>query len=319
MSFSEIDLKLSSFEPIVPIWTGHTQTIIGHIVPSETTPLDLTQEVLILDDGDELFLEYLDQKSEFTVSIYHGLAGDSSADYVRRSGELAFELGWNIILVNHRGAHEKARAIKTYHSGRGEDAAAVIKWCRNKFSGSRQIALGFSMSGSILLNLLTGRYGTEQPDFAIVVNAPLNLKSAAENLSVGLSKIYDYRFYLTLKALIQKKTKMKMPLLARTIDIDEMYTSQVNGFKNADDYYKQCSAGKYLNNIKTRTFVLSAFDDPFIDVSDYVNGNWSSSVHLTLLKHGGHMGYFDRKKDPKYGRRWLDQYLGSVFEKIRNL
>src|SRR4051812_42975581 len=132
MLFADIDLNLSSFEPIVPIWTGHTQTIIGHIVPSPTTALAVTEEILQLDDGDELFLEYLDQKSEFTISIYHGLAGDSSADYVRRSGELAFALGWNIVFVNHRGAHEKARAIKTYHSGRGEDAAAVIKWCRNK-------------------------------------------------------------------------------------------------------------------------------------------------------------------------------------------
>ena len=175
------------------------------------------------------------------------------------------------------------------------------------------------MSGSILLNLLCGRYGKEQPDIAVVVNAPLDLKKAAEYLSKGLSKIYDYRFYRTLKMLIQKREEIKMPFLGRTVDIDEMYTSKVNGFKNAADYYEKCSAGKYLDRITTRTFVLSAYDDPFIDVDDYVKAKWGPGVHLTLQSYGGHMGYFDRKKDPKYGHRWLDHYLGSVFDSIRSL
>jgi predicted alpha/beta-fold hydrolase len=272
-----------------------------------------------LEDGDELFLEYYDNSSETTVSIYHGLAGDSSADYIRRSATLAYKLGWNLVLVNHRGASEKARAVKTYHSGRGEDAGAVINWARMRFPGSRQVALGFSMSGSILLNLLTGRFGKDKPDFAIVVNAPLNLKSAAELLTKGVSRIYDYNFYLTLKGLIQKREKVSMPPLGRTLDIDNIYTSKMNGFKDAYDYYEQCSAGKFVDRIDTKTFVLSAYDDPFISVGDYLEAKWSSSVHVTLLQHGGHMGYVSKKNNPNYGRRWLDHYLGAVFEKIKSL
>ncbi len=305
-------------KPFVSLFTGHTQTVLGHIVPSATVNYNYQEHVLKLPDGDSLFLYYLDNKSDTTLSLYHGLAGDSEADYIRRSADLAVKYhGWNVILVNHRRAHPKAKSKQTYHSGRGEDASEVIKWARAKFSGSRQIALGFSMSGSILLNLLTGRYGVERPDFGIIVNAPLDLGKAADRLAEGFNQVYDVRFFFTLKKLIESEDILiKLPVWGRTLDIDELYTSHANGFKNARDYYEKCSAWPYLKNIETKTFVLSSYDDPFIDVNDYLNANWGHNVHVTLQKYGGHMGYFNKIKDPKYGRRWLDHYLGVVFEKI---
>lgn len=303
--------------PLVPVFTGHTQTVLGHIIPSVTKPLAFTEHILTLPDGDELFLLYLDNKSDTTLSLYHGLAGDSDADYIRRSADLGSAHSWNLILVNHRKAHPKAKAKKTYHSGRGEDADAVLRWARGKFRNSRQVALGFSLSGSIILNLLTSRYGSEQPDFAIAVNAPLDLANASLRLTQGFSQVYDLRFYFLLKKLIENESDLKLPKWGRTIDVDNLYTSKVNGFKNAEDYYTQCSSLPYLENIKTKTFVLSAHDDPFIDINDYLKAKWSPSTHVTLQKYGGHMGYFNKINDPKYGRRWLDHYLGSVFEKIQ--
>lgn len=317
MNFNNIDLHLKKINPLVPFLTGHTQTILGHIIPSPTPAINYNEHILGLPDGDKLFLEYKDNNSQFTISLYHGLAGDSNADYIRRTATLAQHLGWNIVLVNHRRANSKAHSKLTYHSGRGEDAAEVIKWSRLQFPNSTQVAVGFSMSGSILLNLLTERYGHEQPDYAVTVNAPLDLKKAALFLTKGLSKIYDLRFYKILKKLIEINDGIKLPRLGRTIDIDEIYTSKKNGFKDAFDYYENCSTFKYVDKIKTKTFVLSAYDDPFIDVNDYLNAKWSRSVHLTLAKYGGHMGYIEKKTDPQYGRRWLDHYLGAVFNEIQ--
>lgn len=310
-------MKLKPFAPVVPLLSGHTQTVLGHVLPSAEFKTKFTEYILKLEDNDELLLEYFDNKSKYTISIYHGLAGDSQADYVRRSANLANKLGWNIILVNHRGANDKAKSKKSYHSGRGEDAGAVIKWARGQFPESQQIALGFSMSGSILLNLLSYRYGSDQPDKAIVVNAPLDLANAAQLLSKGLSKIYDYRFYLILKKLIESRDDIRLPRLARTTDIDRLYTSKANGFKDAADYYEKCSALNYVDRIKTDTFILTAYDDPFVDIKDYLKAKWNAHVHMTMLKHGGHMGYISKKRDPEYGHRWLDHYLGAVFEKIQ--
>lgn len=301
---------------MVALSTGHTQTVLGHIVPSKAANLSMSEVILKLADGDEMLLEYCDNKSDHTISIYHGLAGDSRADYIQRSARLAQQLGWNIVLVNHRGANSKARATKTYHSGRGEDVDEVLKWAKAKFRNSRQIALGFSMSGSILLNLLTRRYGVVQPDFAIVVNSPLDLARCSFLLTQGFSKVYDYRFYFILKNLIQQKNKTSMPIIGSTRDIDQLYTSKANGFTDATDYYNKCSTLNYVDRIETRTFVLAAHDDPFIDIADYLRASWNKNVHLTYKKHGGHMGYIAKKKDPRYGHRWLDHYLESVFRKI---
>ena len=317
--FSKIDLGLPEFLPFVPFYTGHSQTLLGHLVPSKTEEDEFRSHILKLPDGDEIHLLYKDLNSEVTLSVYHGLGGDAGADYIRRTARVASQFGWNIILVNHRKASPLARAERTYHSGRGDDASAVINWAREQFPGTKQVAVGFSMSGSILLNLVCGRYGLYKPDFAVVVNAPLKLSNAATLLSRGFSKIYDLRFYLILKSILQKEGDEKLPTFGRTFDIDERFTSRINGFKNAEDYYEKCSSYNYLSNIDVPTFVLSSFDDPFIDVNDYLQAKWSSCVHLTLARHGGHMGYFSKNKDPRYGRRWLDLYLESVFKKIKDL
>lgn len=315
--FGSLDLQLKPFVPYLKFWTGHSQTILGHVVPSPVFDFSLQQEILTLHDGDQILVEYVAGTQPYTLSVYHGLGGSAQADYMRRSARVAQELGWNIILVNHRAASSVAVAQKSYHSGRGEDAEFVIQWARQKFHGTKQVALGFSMSGSILLNLLTRRYGHEQPDVAVVVNAPLDLKSASVKLTEGVSRLYDLRFYFLLKKLIlERQSDIRMPLVGRTFDIDEIYTAPVNQFRDRDDYYTKCSTKDFLHQIQTKTFVLSAMDDPFIDVKDYLSGKWSEHVHLTISQHGGHMGYFAKENDPKHGRRWLDHYLGRVFEAI---
>lgn len=315
--FGSLDLQLKPFVPYLKYWTGHSQTILGHIVPSPQFPFKLQNEILTLPDGDQLLVEYYQGTQPFTLSVYHGLGGDSKADYMQRSAIQAHALGWNVVLVNHRAASPLAIAKKSYHSGRGEDADFVIRWARTKFPNTKQVALGFSMSGSILLNLLTRRFGSEQPDFGIVVNAPLNLKSAAAKLTEGASKIYDLRFFFTLKKIIlERQSEIRFPFIGKTLDIDQIYTAPINHFVDREDYYQKCSTKDFLHRIETNTFVLSAVDDPFIDIQDYLNGSWSESVHLTISQHGGHMGYFAKENDPKYGRRWLDHYLGRVFNTI---
>lgn len=321
MSISKLSLPLNPFVPFVPVMTGHTQTVLGHILPSQYPAFPFSEHVLPLPDGDELLLEYVDNDSPFTISLYHGLAGDAQSDYIRRTAILANRMKWNVIRVNHRGVSLKARAAYTYHCGRGEDAAAVIRWARQRFRGSRHVAVGFSMSGSILLNLLTGRFGDEQPDFGVVVHAPLDLAKSASLLTAGFSRVYDIRFYLILKKIIHEREKggFKMPLIARTMDVDEMYSSRINGFANALDYYQKCSPLGFTERIQTRTFVLTAHDDPFVDVQDYLAAGWGENVNLHLQNYGGHMGYFAKNRHPCYGHRWLDHYLETVFRKIELL
>lgn len=328
MKLGELDLNLKPCEPYLKFWTGHSQTLIGHLIPSDDLFFRPETAVIDLADKDQLVVSFYQGSQPWTLSLYHGLGGSAHADYMRRSANIAFQMGWNVVLVNHRGVVDPTVTGKTYHSGRGEDAETVLQWARQRFPQTKQVALGFSMSGSILLNLLTRRHGQEQPDFAVVVNAPLNLDSASKLLSTGFSKIYDYRFYLMLKKMIlgfQEQSSVgfssvaSLPFLAPTRYIDEVYTSKANGFLSALDYYQKCSTWNVLDKIQTPTFVLTAVDDPFIDVQDYYRGRWSQAVHLTVQQYGGHMGYYARQVQPWSGFRWLDYYLQTIFQKIVEL
>lgn len=325
VNLSHVQLNLRPFVPVLRLETAHSQTILGHVIKSQTFNEDFRQMYLALPDGDQMSLKIYENKSpdkkKSIVTLFHGLAGDHTSDYIQRSARLAYDLGYSVCLVDHRGAGlAEGMAVKPYHSGRGEDAAEVSLRLREIFSQKKQIFVGFSLSGSVLLNLVTQRYGQHLPDYCVVVNAPIDLLKASNHLIRGFSRLYDLRFYYILRKLIAKvDPQIDLPLVANSRLIDEVFTSKKSGFADSFDYYEKCSTHKYVNRISVPTFVLTSKDDPFIAFEDYLTADWNDLTHRTFLAHGGHMGYISKTKDKKFGYRWLDHYLYKVLMTIDDL
>jgi uncharacterized protein len=325
LSFNKINLNVPNLEPFFKFETGHSQTLMSHFIRSPDFIQDYEVQYVTFADGDQCGLKIYENKGSnkknIVLSLYHGLAGDHRSDYIQRTARVAFDRGWTVVMVDHRGAGlAQGRARLPYHSGRGEDISDVISYLRQRFSNSLQVANGFSMSGSILLNLITGRRGQMKPDYAVIVNAPVDLRSAADLLNKGLSRIYDLRFYHTLRQELVSHFDVKLPLIGGLRCIEDRFTAVRSGFKNRDDYYEHCSTEKYIANIKTPTFLLTAEDDPFISFEKYKNLSWPDSVHTTYSKYGGHVGYFSKKDimsgEKNFKKRWMDQYLDRAFQKI---
>lgn len=325
MSISKIDLNLNEIDPFLKFKTGHSQTLIGHFVPTPDFTENFETHFVTFTDGDQCGLKIYENKNSnkknIVLSVYHGLAGDHKSDYMQRAARVAFDLGWSVVLVDHRGAGiAEGKSKFPYHSGRGEDISDVIEYLKTRFAGFTQVANGYSMSGSILLNLVTGRRGKIKPDYAVVVNAPIDLKVASELLAKGISRLYDIRFYQKLRQDLLKNFNFKIPWNGYTYNVDDLFTSIKSGYKNKEDYYEQCSTYKYVQNITSPTFLLTAKDDPFVAFESYEklsdNLLWPDCVHLTYSEYGGHMGYFSRHQHKKFGYRWMDQYLDRVFFKI---
>lgn len=325
VSIRDLNLNLLPFVPLIKSETAHSQTLLGHIVKSPFFKRNGQFHLLTLSDGDCMGLTLFPNKKKYVVVVFHGLGGDASSDYMDRTARVAYALGYNVVKVEHRGAGSVVdKAQKPYHSGRGEDASEVSLWLRKNRPDLKQIFIGFSMSGSILLNLVTRRYGHNLPDYCVVVNAPINLSRASKLLTQGFSKIYDIRFYYRLKKIIlQRETSFKLPFVGTTRTIDDMYTSVKSGFLNGEDYYKKCSTKDYVENISVPTFVLTSKDDPFIDYADYEDltkrNKWNNLTHTTFTQAGGHMGYLAKNNLPKFGKRWLDHYLYRVLKTIDKL
>jgi uncharacterized protein len=316
-----IKLDLLPFVPVVGLETSHSQTLLGHFIKSKTFEASGRQEYLKLPDGDLMSLKIYPNEKPAVVTLFHGLAGDHTSDYIQRSAKLAYDLGYSVVLVDHRGAGlAEGKARRPYHSGRGDDASEVSLKLKEFFPDKKQIFIGFSMSGSILLNLVSGRYGKHKPDFCVVVNAPLNLYKASTFLTKGFSRFYDLRFYFLLKKLIRKaEPNIYLPTVAKTRMIDDLFTSKRSGFVDSLDYYTQCSSYPYLDRIDVPTFVLTSKDDPFIAFEDYANAQWNDFTHRTFIDYGGHMGYISKHRSEKYGIRWLDDYLHKVLLAIESL
>jgi len=319
-------MKLDLEPCIPPVWArgGHEQTLFGHFLPSPVPRGRGEKLLILLPDGDELIATLYRGRTDVIVLAFHGLTGNSESTYINRTVILAQAHGHSVIAVNHRGCGAGLGLARgPYHSGRGDDVSEVIKFTRKYLPGKKIVAVGFSLSGNALLTLLTGQRGTEQPDFAVAVNGPCDLRACAELLKKGFNRVYDFNFVNDCRKTIYDARDRGLIDFHETISpfahlrrVDELYTAPFGGFKDADEYYDTCSTFKYLGNIKTPSVIITAKDDPFIAWEPYLNAQDNPNVILRIENIGGHLGYLTRGPTPFSYRRWLDVALDKILAGI---
>ncbi len=83
----------------------------------------------------------------------------------------------------------------------------------------------------------------------------------------------------------------------------------MHGFRDADDYYQQCSSHQFLTEIRKPTLIIHAKDDPFMwDHTPPKEGEISDMVHLELSESGGHVGFISGKF-PWKAEYWVDNRI----------
>jgi predicted alpha/beta-fold hydrolase len=308
-------LGIESFEALSGFSSGHVQTILGHVLNSPRVKNQFNRVVIDLDDGDQLSCRFYQGLKPVLVYLFHGLAGSVDSGYMHRMTCRFTQLGFSVLSINHRGCGDgQGLAKSTYHSGRAKDITECFVWGRKRFPHFKHIAIGFSLSGNALL-LQLGKQTLEIfPDFAISVNAPINLEKTAQLLCQGLNRIYDFMFYKqcrkdAYKIMKTRREFITLPKISTIYKFDELITAPFSQFKNREDYYTQCSAKKYIENIKCPTVLLTSSDDPFVPVGDYTEIVLPPGVTLRIEKEGGHMGYISKKHSAISDRRWMDHFL----------
>lgn len=318
-------LDLRRPAPLQPPWWargGHRQTILAHLLAKVGSLPPFTTETIELDGGDRLVSRYWEGQQATVVYLFHGLGGSAAADYMGRTARVAMRRGCHVFAVNHRGCGEgEGLAREPYHSGRGEDIAAVIRHGRARFPAARHIAVGFSLSGNALLLLLAGQRGDTLPDAAIAVNAPIQLEPAAIAIKSGFNRLYDVRFVLRLRRAVRQRQAAgleaqpyRIPPWTTLHDFDNLYTAPAGGFRDREHYYHTCSTKAHLGAIQTPTVLLSSVDDPIVRWRDYEEAALSDAVFLHREAVGGHMGYLSAHDTPYGSRFWLDYALDCYLD-----
>ncbi|MGY2437386.1 alpha/beta fold hydrolase, partial [Escherichia coli] len=95
---------------------------------------------------------------------------------------------------------------QAYHSGAIEDAQALIAELGRRFPGKPMIAIGYSLGGNMLVNLLA-RACPKELKAAVVISAPLQLDSCADRVNQGFSRVYQNYLLRTMRHNLQSKIR----------------------------------------------------------------------------------------------------------------
>ena len=292
----------------------HLQTVYAAFF-RKTIELGTTCEEFELDDGDFVDCYWLNKPSEGSslpiVVLFHGLEGSHKSPYIQGAMQTLTTSGYACVLMHFRGCSGRENRLpKTYHSGATCDAKAWLVHVKKQFPNAPLFAVGYSLGANMLLKLL-GEYGQSSPfHAAVAISAPMQLDISADAISTGSSRRYESHLLRSLKATLLKKYEQhdmetllgKSPEQIKSIrtirEFDDIYTSKINGFDDAQDYYTKNSAKQFLPQIQTNTLIIHALDDPFMTPSvlpeqaqdDTFNGV-SSNVEMEIHKHGGHVGF----------------------------
>lgn len=326
--------KLSSFLPHPALRGGQLQTIGGYIL-SRVPSFAADELVWVdLDDGDRLALEVNQPKTSSphgVVILMHGLGGCSESPYILRLAKKLLADGWISIRFNHRGCGRHETIVQSlYHSGSTQDLWSAIKSVAERWPKLPVIPVAFSLSGTILLNLLGQEYRSCESlanwPMSITVCAPIDLEISSKRISHWQNLHYDQFFcqillrhaqrkYPTIyqEAVVQKQQKVR-----GLRQFDEVITAPYSGFKDRADYYKKCSPRFYVSQIRKKTAVIAAADDPLVPGETTRHAPFGRAVDLYFQKSGGHLGFISKSRTARGDYRWLDEAIVKLCRKAVN-
>ncbi|REE05556.1 YheT family hydrolase [Marinoscillum furvescens] len=291
----------SNYKRPFPLFSAHAETIFPALFRKiKNLPAARTERITTSDD-DFLDLDWRTQDSNQLVIIQHGLEGSSDRPYVLGMARIFYQHGYDVLCWSFRGCSGEMNLRPVfYHSGATSDLHEVVSHAIKKgYSDIRLV--GFSLGGNLTLKYLGETQRPAEIKSAVAISAPLDLAAGADNLHTTRAKIYERRFLKTLRNKIRQKA-LYMPEAIDTSwlrkvksvrDFDEYYTAPLHGYRDANDYYSQCSSKSFLKGIQVPTLILNAQNDPFLtkESLDHQLTEDLPEVHMETTRHGGHVGF----------------------------
>ncbi len=279
-------------------------------------------------DGDFVDVDWLgDDRAAPLLVLFHGLEGSSRSHYAEAFAADARRRGWRYAVPHFRGCSGELNvAPRAYHSGDHEEVAWMLARFRALHDGAI-VAVGISLGGNALLRFAeeTGEGAAQSVRAIAAVSAPLDLAAGGRAIGRGFGRqVYTRMFLRTMKKKALLKLRQHPGLFdakamrrARDLrDFDDVFTSPLHGFANADDYYARSSAKDRLARIRIPALVLNARNDPFLPASALPRpGEVGPSVTLWQPAHGGHVG-FAAGPWPGHLRRFSDAVAGWLAERL---
>jgi predicted alpha/beta-fold hydrolase len=316
-------LITSTYKPSFQFRNGFISTVYSGLVRRVKGVIQ-ERERILLKDGDFLDLDwsFSNKQSNKIIVMLHGLEGNGQRPYMTGPAKLFNQNGVDAVCVNFRGCSgEQNLKYRSYHSGATEDIEDIVNHLINIKNYKEIYFHGISLGANMILKYIGERNTVPIEIKAIVaVSVPCDLNGSCKELHTFKNMLYHNRFkrYLVNRLKIKQKqfaeyiTVKEIKSIKTLRDFDNIYTSKAHGFKDASDYYKQCSSLQFLPNIKTPTLIINALNDSFLSPECYpINeSKLNPNVYLETPKYGGHVGFVDRNNNYYNEKRALEFILG---------
>lgn len=291
----------SSYETDFIFQNGHISTIYAGIIRKLEAPAYERKRVDTPDD-DFLLVDCLLQDPQRAVILCHGLEGDSRKNYNNACANFFVNKGYSVFAWNNRSCGGEMNLLpRLYHHASIEDLEFVIDYVEKQ--GFEEIFLiGFSLGGDQILNYLGKRKAPEKVKAAVAISAPFQLRSSAEKIQGGISKIYLNRFIRKIKGKIQIKSHQFPDLISQEVpkniksfeDVIDRFIVPIHGeYRDLNDYYQKASPVYSIDGIKIPVLVINAWDDPILGKEDHPIDIAQQHKYLFLEtpQYGGHCAF----------------------------
>ncbi len=314
-----------------PSWlrSGHLQSIYATLCPARANP-GYVRERIATPDDDFLDIDWAfcrqNNRSETLAILSHGLEGNSTRNYITGMIQALHREGVDALAWNYRGCSGTPNnQLSMYHNGSTYDLQTVVEHAINQKVYTKIILIGFSMGGNLNLLYLGKRQNSvpEEVVGGLAFSVPCDLADAAKELSRPVNQLYMQRFLKELhKKILAKKEKYPKEMddcgywkIVNFTQFDDRYTAPIHGFKNANDYWQQCSSLTWLDKITTPTLLVNSLDDPFLGENCYPYEIAEKSDYLQLIatRYGGHVGFVQFNKEQEY---WSETLCRKFLNKI---
>ena len=309
-------IENSLYKPPALMRSAHLLTIYPSLF-RKIRDVKYERERINTPEADFLDIDWSRIGSSKVAIISHGLEGHTQRSYVLGMVRALNKHGWDVAAWNFRGCSgEPNRLPQFYHSGSSDDLETVINHIRGLGKYEKIDLVGFSMGGNITLKYLGEKSGEVPQEIgrAVAFSVPCDLKNSSYKLDKLGNALYMRRFLRSLRVKIRQKAALFPDKLNddgyRKIKnfkhFDDRYTAKLHGFRDAEDYWQQCSSLFYLKEIRIPALLVSARDDPFLSLEcyPYKIANRHEYFFLETPKHGGHVGFVQFNSSGIY---WSEQ------------
>ncbi len=319
-------IEHSNYSPPFGFKNKHLQTILPTLI-RKVSGICYKRERITTPDDDFIDLDWSKTGSRKVSVLCHGLESGSGEPYMRGMVKALNRRGWDAAAMNFRGCSgEPNKRMRSYHSGASDDLQSVLEHIQSQNRYEKISLIGFSLGGNLVLKYLGERgAGLSRPIVAAAtISVPCDLESCSRQMAQPGNRFYMRRF---IKKLIRKmKPKCAMPsapfrledfLPMKTFEeFDGLYTGPVHGFRDAVDYWTQCSARQFLPRIQIPTLLINAWDDPFLSPKCYPVEEAKKSRYLYLeIPHcGGHVGFITFGGKGEY---WHEAKVGEFLSNFQ--